>query len=182
VTFVTAKRFHHARARNPLQRDVRVGTRTVSEQVRRRNYPAPVNQPLSIIQETTMKTTNPSARLRGFIATAILSALASSFAAVCTGADSSDTRSETVKFGDLNVSNPEGAAALYRRIAAAANKVCSSFENDSRYIGSQASLNACVHKAIADAVTKVGRPELITVYNSKNRQPLPVTVAFAKTR
>jgi UrcA family protein len=127
-----------------------------------------------------MITTNSSTRLRGFIATAIFSALASSFAAVCTAADSSDTRSETVKFADLNVSNPEGAAALYRRIATAANNVCRSFDNDSRYIGSQASLNACIHKAIADAVTKVGRPELFTVYNSKNRQPLPVTVAVAK--
>jgi UrcA family protein len=129
-----------------------------------------------------MNTTNPSARLRGFIATAIFSALASTFAAVCTAADSSDTRSETVKYADLNVSNPEGAAALYRRIAAAANNVCRSFELDSRYIGSQAGLNACVRKAIADAVTKVGRPELFTVYNSKNRQPLPVTVALAKSR
>jgi UrcA family protein len=129
-----------------------------------------------------MNTTNPSARLRGFIATAIFSALVSSFAAVCTAADSSDTRSETVKYGDLNVSNPEGAATLYRRIAAAANNVCRSYETDSRYIGSQAGLNACVHKAIADAVTKVGRPELFTVYNSKNRQPLPVIVASAKSR
>jgi UrcA family protein len=129
-----------------------------------------------------MNTTNPSARLRGFIATAIFSALASSFAAVCTAADSSDTRNQTVKYADLNVSNPEGAATLYRRIAAAANDVCRSFELDSRYIGSQAGLNACVHKAIADAVAKVGRPELYTVYNSKNRQPLPVIVASAKSR
>jgi len=129
-----------------------------------------------------MDTTTPSARLRGFIATAIFSALAASFAAVCTAADKSETRSETVKYADLNVSNPEGAATLYRRIAAAANNVCNSFERESVYTGSQANLRACVHKAIADAVTKVGRPELFTVYNSKNRQPLPVTVAFAKTR
>ncbi len=129
-----------------------------------------------------MNTTTPSARLRGFIATAIFSALAASFATVCTAADSSETRSQTVKYGDLNIWNPEGAAALYRRIATAANNVCRSFDVDSRYIGSQSSLNACVHKAIADAVTKVNRPELFTVYNSKNRQPLPATVALAKSR
>ena len=127
-----------------------------------------------------MNTTNPPTRLRGFIATAIFSALASSFGGACTAADSGDTRSETVKYGDLNISNPQGAAALYRRIVAAANNVCSSYEADSRYIGSQASLNTCIHKAITDAVTKVGRPELVAVYNSKNRQPLPVTVASAK--
>ena len=129
-----------------------------------------------------MNTTTPSARLRGFIATAIFSALAASFGAVCTAADTLETRSQTVKFADLNVSSPEGAAALYRRIAAAANNLCSSIVADSRYIGSQASLRACVHKAIADAVTKVGRPELFAVYNSKNSQPLPATVALAKNR
>ncbi|HEV7444952.1 MAG TPA: UrcA family protein [Steroidobacteraceae bacterium] len=122
-----------------------------------------------------MNTTTPSIRLRGLIATAIFSALASSFAAVCAAADG--TVSETVKYEDLNVSNPQGAATLYRRIAKAADDVCGSYHVDSRNLESKASLNACIHKAIADAVTKVGQPQLFAIYNSKNRQPLPVTVA-----
>jgi UrcA family protein len=129
-----------------------------------------------------MNTITPSTRFRGLIATAIVSAFASSFAVVCAAADSRDTVSEVVKFGDLNVSNPQGAATLYRRIAAAARDVCGPYEIDSWHPGARASFNACVHKAIADAVTKVGRPELFAIYNAKNRQPLPITVASAKTR
>jgi UrcA family protein len=127
-----------------------------------------------------MITTTPSTGLRGLIAAAIFSALASSFAAVCTAADGDRTFSVTVKYGDLNVSNPEGAATLYRRIVAAANGVCGANDND-RNLYSRATLNACIHKATADAVTKVGRPELFAVYNSKNPQPLPVTVASARS-
>jgi hypothetical protein len=31
-------------------------------------------------------------------------------------------------------------------------------------------MNACVHKAIADAVVKVNRPELVSAYLVKNQQ------------
>jgi UrcA family protein len=127
-----------------------------------------------------MNTLTPSTGFRGLIATAIFSALASSFAAVCAAADGTTTVSESVKYGDLNVSNPQGAATLYQRIVKAANNVCGSHDVDSRNLESQASLNACVHKAITDAVTKVGQPQLFAIYNSKNRQPLPVTVASAQ--
>lgn len=129
-----------------------------------------------------MNTTAPSIRLRGLIATALFSVLASSFAAVCTAADGVPTLSETVKYGDLNVSNPEGAATLYRRIAKAADDVCGSYHVDSRDLDAQKSLHACIHKAIADAVTKVGQPQLFAIYNSKNRQSLPITVASARNQ
>jgi UrcA family protein len=129
-----------------------------------------------------MNTITPSTRLRGLIVKAIVSALASSFTVICAAADNTETVSVIVKYGDLNVSNPEGAATLYRRIAAAASTVCGSNDADSwPRGGSRTSVNACVHKAIADAVTKVGQPELIAVYNAKNREPLPITVAAAKT-
>jgi UrcA family protein len=88
-----------------------------------------------------------------------------------------------VKFGDLNVSNPLGAATLYERIAAAAHSVCGSYySNDVFHHGSLARVNACVRKAIADAVTRVGQPELFAVYNTKYRQPLPISVAAARAR
>jgi UrcA family protein len=128
-----------------------------------------------------MNTITPSTRLRGFIAKAIVIAVAASFTVVCAAADNTETISVVVKYGDLNVSNPEGAATLYRRIAAAASTVCGPNETDSWPLGSRAKVNACVHKAIADAVTKVGQPELFAVYNAKNREPLPITLAAAKT-
>jgi hypothetical protein len=43
-------------------------------------------------------------------------------------------------------------------------------------------VDACVHKAIADAVTKVDRAELFAVYSAKNHQARPIIVAAAQTR
>jgi UrcA family protein len=130
-----------------------------------------------------MNTITPFTRIHRLIATAIVGAFASSFAVVCPAADDTETVSVVVKFGDLNLSNPQGAAALYGRIVAAAHNVCGSYDSDEViHRGSRARADACVHKAIADAVTKVGQPELFAVYNAKNRQPLPITVASAQAR
>ena len=130
-----------------------------------------------------MNIITPFTRIRRLIATAIVGAVASSFAVVCAAADDIETVSVVVKFGDLNVSNPQGAATLYGRIATAAHNVCgSAASSDVFHHGSQARVDACVRKAIADAVTRVGQPELFAVYNTKNRQPLPITVAAAQPR
>jgi UrcA family protein len=87
-----------------------------------------------------------------------------------------------VKFGDLNLSNPQGAAKLYSRITSAANEVCKRFEIDSSNLQARARLNGCVLKAIADAVATVAQPELLAIYRAKNRQPLPILVAAAQAR
>ena len=123
-----------------------------------------------------MSTSIASTGLRGLIATAIFGALAFGCGAVSIAADRSDVPQAVVKFGDLNPSNPQGAATLYDRIIFAAHELCRSFDADIRTIA-PGQLNACVHRAIADAVTKVGQPELIAVYNTRHRQTLPITVA-----
>ena len=111
---------------------------------------------------------NTPASMRTLIAKAVLSALTSSVAALSIGADNSDVPQAVVKFGDLNISNPRDAAKLYSRIAAAAYAVCTPFDIDNQNLGAQARLKACVHKSIADAVTRVGQPELIAIYKAKN--------------
>ena len=121
-----------------------------------------------------MNTMTKSSELRRLFATAILGALAAGFAGVSAGADRMVERSVTVKYGDLNLSNPQGATTLYRRIVGAAHEVCDLPYDD---LSSGAKARACVDKAISNAVTKVGHPELIAIYNAMNRQPLPVTVA-----
>jgi len=60
--------------------------------------------------------------------------------------------------------------------------VCKPFDIDSRNLGSRTRMDACVHKAIAGAVTKVGRPELFAIYNAKNQKPVTIVVAAARTR
>jgi UrcA family protein len=91
-------------------------------------------------------------------------------------------RQVVVKYGDLTIANPQGAAALYRRIRAAANEVCDADDYHSRDLGARASVDACVRKAISGAVATVGRAELFAIYNAKYAQPLGIPLAAARTR
>ena len=117
--------------------------------------------------------------LRGLIAAAVLGTLAAGFAGVSAAADNSEVRSETVHYADLNLSSPQGAAALYRRIKWAAQDVCG-WSDDS--LETQVDARPCVDKAIADAVTRVGRLELTAIYNANHRQHLAVTLAANQRR
>ncbi|MEJ0007551.1 MAG: UrcA family protein [Steroidobacteraceae bacterium] len=127
-----------------------------------------------------MNTVTTSTRLRGFVAAGIFSALACSFAVAGTAADRSESQGRVIQYGDLNLANPQGAATLYSRIVAAAHEVCDSYGD--RSLQSQMAAKNCVHESVVDAVTKVGRSQLIAIYNAKNRQPLPVTLAASLGR
>jgi UrcA family protein len=124
-----------------------------------------------------MNTNTASTHLRGLFAAAVLGTLAAGFAGVSAAADNSEVRSETVHYADLNLSSPQGAAALYRRIKWAAQDVCGWNDNLLEMQAAQ----PCVDKAIADAVTRVGRLELTAIYNAKHRQHL-VTFAAIQRR
>jgi UrcA family protein len=124
-----------------------------------------------------MKTLIASATLPRLVTAAIFGALAFGIGTASIAADRSDVPQAVVKFGHLSLSNRQGATKLYDRIVVAANEVCKSFDTDIRDLTSQGQMLACIHKAIADAVTKVGHPELFAVYNARNHQPLPITVA-----
>ena len=110
--------------------------------------------------------TSTSTFLRTLVAGAILSALVSSFAQASSfrtvsGADEGTTPPQAiVKFGDLDISTPQGASALYGRIRSAAVKVCSPSSDN---VADQ----PCLQKAIADAVMNLNRPELSAVYEAK---------------
>ena len=125
-----------------------------------------------------MNTNTASTHLRGLIAAAILGTLAAGFAGVSAAADNSEVRSETVHYADLNLSSPQGAAALYRRIKWAAQDVCGWHDD---VLEMQVDAQPCVDKAIADAVTRVGRLELTAIYNAKHRKHL-VTFAAIQRR
>ena len=81
----------------------------------------------------------------------------------------------TVKFADLNISKPTGAAVLYARIDAAAKNACSFY-----WFKSDADEERCVHDAIANAVMKVNQPALFVVYNAKNKTQLPTLVSQSR--
>jgi UrcA family protein len=121
-------------------------------------------------------------RLFGLYAVTLACAVASSVPTICAAADSTDIPSVVVKYADLNLSNPEGVAVLYRRINAAARDVCKSYDIHSGSERLPGSADPCYRKALQDAVNKVGHPGLSAMYNAKHPQPSPITVASAKSR
>jgi UrcA family protein len=127
----------------------------------------------------TMNTISPRSAVRRIVATLLMGTLASGLAAVASAAQEGDVLQEVVKFGDLNVSNAQGAATLYARIHRAAANVCRSFDN--RDFESRRQIDACMHKAITEAVNKVDQPSLYAVYNAKNGTSKPVILA-SRTR
>ena len=68
-------------------------------------------------------------------------------------------RAETVKFQDVNVGAPAGIETLYRRIHAAAKRVCS--ESDKMR---QTDAAACARKAETHAIEELNLP-LLTAYH-----------------
>jgi UrcA family protein len=85
-------------------------------------------------------------------------------------AHAGDSRSETVKFSDLNLGSPAGVEALYGRIHAAAWRVCQ------QPSGEQAGERACIRKAEQEAISKVNVPLLTAFYQQKSgTQPQTIT-------
>ena len=143
-------------------------------QPRRPSEYQPLSRFFSTLQEIAMTT---SLSFRGVVASAIFGALTCGAATVC-NATEMDPPQTTVKFADLNVSNPQGAATLYARIQRAARQVCASF--DGRDLRSKARMDACVHQAIADAVASVGQPALFDAFNAHNGQATRIVLAAAR--
>ena len=85
---------------------------------------------------------------------------AASFCALSTSVHATelDPPSKTVRFHDLDITNPEGAKALYGRIRAAARDVCgvSAGSDPIQWLA----VKGCIEKAIDNAVRKVNAPEL----------------------
>jgi len=90
---------------------------------------------------------------------------------LASNAHGDETRSETVKFGDLNLSSPEGVEALYGRIHAAARRVCD------QPSGEQAGVYRCMKKTESATISKVNIPLLTAFYQKKSGSPAPTITA-----
>ena len=113
-----------------------------------------------------MNPSTTSTGLRGLIATGIVGFLGLGLCVVAAADPSAASR--TVKFADLDISNPSGAHVLYRRIRAAAQVVCSYY-----FFATDTDKARCVRDATADAVTKINEPALSAVYNANNKTSVP---------
>jgi UrcA family protein len=118
-----------------------------------------------------VKSRTTTTQFRNVIAAALVSAVASTLSVLPAVADNVDAHQITVKYGDLNLSSPQGAATLYSRIQAAAKDGCWQLEGP----GIQATLqyNGCVDEGIVDAVNQVNSPELSTVYSAHAGKQVP---------
>jgi UrcA family protein len=108
---------------------------------------------------------NTSQNFRRLFAAAAFGTLVSSFT-VANADQGVDAPRITVKYADLAVTSPQGAATLYRRIWGAALTVCRPLEDGS--LTAKHAMDACIHKAVADAVAKVDQPALFLVYRARN--------------
>jgi UrcA family protein len=114
-------------------------------------------------------------QVRTAIAAVLFGALAT-VAALPASANGYDSPPQiTIKFGDLDISKPQGAAALYARIRAAAKVVCPRIEE--RNLGEKVRNDACVDHAILIAVTQVDAPALTALYSKSTGKEVPVRLA-----
>lgn len=116
-----------------------------------------------------MKTSSTSTGLRDLIANTIFGILGLGLFVAAAADPSAESR--TVKFGDLDLSNPSSAHVLYRRIRAAAEVVCAHY-----FFVTDTDRAQCVRDATADAVTKINQPALSAVYSAiyKTSAPSPL--------
>ena len=75
----------------------------------------------------------------------------------------------TVSFADLNVSNPQGVATLYRRLQRAAEEVCGS-QPQVREFTRRYTWSRCAGKALDDAVVWVHSAELTALHAKRSGQ------------
>ena len=127
-----------------------------------------------------MNTQISSRRSTSLVMATMLVALG--YGAVSAAADADNVPQVVVSYADLNVSSPQGAAALYRRINAAASSVCEQSHSSDYRVDSPILLRKCEHRALRDAVNKVGGRLLIAEYNAHNRKPLPQRAVVAQAQ
>ena len=74
--------------------------------------------------------------------------------------------SRTVKYGDLNINNEDGARTLLRRIRVASEYVCTGGDmNWSGALNYSRSYRKCLRQAQDEAVAKVNSPPLQALHN-----------------
>jgi UrcA family protein len=95
-------------------------------------------------------------------------------------ADPQAPKTLTVQFGDLNLDNAQGVAALFKRIKNAARNVCSEFEG--RTLTHKRLYADCVDTALSTAIARVDRPALSRYVVDRSAKPRNTLVPVASAR
>jgi UrcA family protein len=105
--------------------------------------------------------------LRASLALAGLSFAATASAAGPAAPATADVARVVVQYGDLDLDTERGAAALQRRLVAAAREVCGSPQP--RELKRHREARECMDAAIARAVDEVGSPRLARLHAGRSR-------------
>jgi UrcA family protein len=117
----------------------------------------------AFIKESVMKSLNVGSAVR-VLALALVLSPGAAFAA---GSFSQgDQRSVTVRYADLNLAGPEGAAKLYRRIRAAADLLCGPRVPPGT-LWESPSYRRCFNAAVEEGVAQVHRPALTALHEQQ---------------
>ena len=98
--------------------------------------------------------------------------------ALATAADNVQTRSETVRFPDINMGSVEGAAVLYTRITRAADNVCGD-TSSGRLLSIQGDYERCMQSAVGNAIAYINEP-VVTAYAAGRGVTVPVLTAGSR--
>lgn len=119
-------------------------------------------------------------KLNTLILTATLATLSQAALAASTHrSNGDDPKQLIVRYADLDLSKPAGAAQLYHRLQNAAEAVCSSLE--SRELARKSMFRNCVSESMEGAVTQVNRPSLSTFYRGKFPEQKSAAVEIASS-
>lgn len=114
----------------------------------------------------TARIVSQTSAVRMMVATALLALAATAAGAQAAPQSATDIPAITVKYSDLNLATPEGNRVLYRRIVAAAAKVCPPTE----ITGTRLSRNrGCVDQAVARAVSATKNAQLAEIQATEGR-------------
>ena len=99
-----------------------------------------------------------SIRTKIYTAISCLMSTAALCSALSTTAEAEDVPSKVVKFNDLDITTPDGAQVLYKRIRAAARDVCELSTGTDPIL--RIAIKGCIDKAVDKAVKDVNAPML----------------------
>ncbi|MFO7277378.1 MAG: UrcA family protein [Pseudomonadota bacterium] len=102
----------------------------------------------------------------GMLTRVLFAGIAFMGAGVTVGAPQPEAVQVVVDYTDLDLSKPEGAATLYRRIKAAARTACGP-NPDPHRLHERRLFEQCFEQAVAKAVEKVDRATLTALHRSR---------------
>ena len=122
-----------------------------------------------------MNTNAPASILHRLIGAAAGLALTAGLPGVSHASGDPTERAVTLEFAAAGASTSQGASALYQRIQAAAQYVCSVVDHGD--LSSRRNFRNCLQIVIEDAVRKVDRAALTAVFEENYSLPAPQFVA-----